>query len=220
MSYGCRLHHLILRLTFRKYSRKVLLSRGNTSSNLGWACLALLVLSTKKVFDSLADVTRALKLILRDRTSTVERLKREYGALRQLPPRENVVKVIDADFLPGDGPPFLVFDYIDGLDVGEMIDSRLFTPPDGLRLAREVAEGIRHLHEHGVYHCDIKPRNLIWTEHGTKVVNFNVSVVAGQELSHGGGSRRYLPPRPGLIRNSDRGRIGRSGPLRIWHYFV
>ena len=147
-----------------------------------------------KVFDSLADVTRALKLILRDRTSTVERLKREYGALRQLPPHENVVKVIDADFLPGDGPPFLVFDYIDGLDVGEMIDSRLFTPPDGLRLAREVAEGIRHLHEHGVYHCDIKPRNLIWTEHGTKVIDFNVSVVAAQELSHGGGSRRYLPP--------------------------
>jgi serine/threonine protein kinase len=147
-----------------------------------------------KVFDSLADVTRALKLILRDRTSTVERLKREYGALRQLPPHENVVKVIDADFLPGDGPPFLVFDYIDGLDVGEMIESRLFTPPDGLRLAREVAEGIRHLHEHGVYHCDIKPRNLIWTDHGTKLIDFNVSVVAAQELSHGGGSRRYLPP--------------------------
>jgi serine/threonine protein kinase len=147
-----------------------------------------------KVFDCLADVTRALKLILRDRTSTVERLKREYGTLRQLPPHENVVKVIDADFLPGDGPPFLVFEYVDGLDVGEMIDGRLFTPPDGLRLAREVAEGIHHLHKHGVYHCDIKPRNLIWTDHGTKLIDFNVSVVAAQELSHGGGSRRYLPP--------------------------
>ena len=48
------------------------------------------------------------------------------------------MKVIDADFCPGDGPPFLVFYYIDGLDVGEMIEGRLFTPPDGLRLAREV----------------------------------------------------------------------------------
>ena len=147
-----------------------------------------------KVFDSLADVTRALKLILRDRNSTVERLKREYTTLRQLPPHDNVVKVIDADFLPADGPPFLVFEYIDGLDVGEMIEGRLFTPPDGLRLAREVVEGIRHLHSHGVYHCDIKPRNLIWTDHGTKIIDFNVSVVAAQELSHGGGSRRYLPP--------------------------
>ena len=38
-----------------------------------------------KVFDTLADADRALKLILRDRHSTTERLKREYRHLRALP---------------------------------------------------------------------------------------------------------------------------------------
>jgi serine/threonine protein kinase len=147
-----------------------------------------------KVFDTLADADRALKLILRDRHSTTERLRKEYRTLHHLPTHEHVVKVIDADFLPGDGPPFLVFEFLDGLDVGEMLDNKLFTPADGLKLAREVASGLVHLHRHGVYHCDIKPRNLFWTEHGTKIIDFNVSVAAEDELSHGGGSRRYLPP--------------------------
>ena len=68
-----------------------------------------------KVFDTLADADRALKLILHDRHSTTERLKKEYRTLRyHLPPHEHVVKVIDADFLPGDGPPFLVFGFLTG----------------------------------------------------------------------------------------------------------
>jgi serine/threonine protein kinase len=148
-----------------------------------------------KVFDTLADADRALKLILHDRHSTTERLKKEYRTLRyHLPPQEHVVKVIDADFLPGDGPPFLVFEFLDGLDVGEMIENKIFAPADGLKLAREVTSGLAHLHRHGVYHCDIKPRNLLWTDHGTKIIDFNVSVAVEDELSHGGGSRRYLPP--------------------------
>jgi serine/threonine protein kinase len=147
-----------------------------------------------KVFDTLADTDRALKLILRDRHSTTERLKKEYRTLRNLPPHEHVVKVIDADFLPGDGPPFLVFEFLDGLDVGEMVESRLFAPADGLKLAREVASGLAHSHCHRVYHCDIKPRNLLWTDQGTKIIDFNVSVAVEDEISQGGGSHRYLPP--------------------------
>src|SRR5215468_4388639 len=147
-----------------------------------------------KVFHTLADTDRALKLILHDRHSTTERLKKEYRPLRNLPPHEHVVKVIDADFLPGDGPPFLVFEFLDGLDVGEMVEHKIFAPADGLKLAREVTSGLVHLHRHGLYHCDIKPRNLLWTDHGTKIIDFNVSVAVEDELSHGGGSRRYLPP--------------------------
>ena len=63
-----------------------------------------------------------------------------------------------------------------------------------LELGRHVAWGLEHLHEHGVFHCDIKPRNLLWTGRGTKIIDFNVSVAAKDEERRGGGSRRYLPP--------------------------
>ncbi|WP_295639271.1 protein kinase [uncultured Methylibium sp.] len=146
-----------------------------------------------KVIDTLGDVSRAMKLVLRDRVSTVDRLKKEYKTLLRIPDHPNVVKVIDADFIPGNGPPFIVFEYIDGLDVGEMIDGNLFAPEDALELARQVVSGLVHLHEAGVFHCDIKPRNLLWTDRGAKIIDFNVAVF-GANGDRGGGSRRYLPP--------------------------
>ncbi|XXT21723.1 protein kinase [Sorangium sp. So ce429] len=146
-----------------------------------------------KVIDTLGDVSRAMKLVLRDRVSTVDRLKKEYKTLLQIPDHPNVVKVIDADFIPG-GPPFIVFEFIDGFDVGEMIEGHALTREDALELGRHVASGLVHLHEHGVFHCDIKPRNLLWTGRGTKIIDFNVSVAAKDEERRGGGSRRYLPP--------------------------
>lgn len=147
-----------------------------------------------KVIDTLGDVSRAVKLILKDRHSTLERLKKEYRTLLRTPEHPNVVKVIDADVLPGGGPPFIVFEFVEGLDVGEMIESDLFSPEDALELVRQVAAGLAHLHQHGVYHCDIKPRNLLWTGPGTKIIDFNVSVLSSSGNGHGGGSRRYLPP--------------------------
>ena len=147
-----------------------------------------------KAIDTLGDVTRAIKLILRDRHSTLDRLKKEYRTLLRVPDHPHVVKVIDADLLPGGGPPFIVFEFVNGLDVGEMIETGLFAPEDAVDLARQVTEGLVHLHQHGVYHCDIKPRNLLWTDSGAKIIDFNVSVLATVGNGHGGGSRRYLPP--------------------------
>jgi serine/threonine protein kinase len=146
-----------------------------------------------KVIDTLGDVSRAMKLVLRDRISTVDRLKKEYKTLLRIPDHPNVVKVIDADLIPGNGPPYIVFEYIDGLDVGEMIEGNLFAPEDALELARQVVSGLVHLHESGVFHCDIKPRNLLWTDRGAKIIDFNVAVF-GASGDRGGGSRRYLPP--------------------------
>jgi len=146
-----------------------------------------------KVIDTLGDVSRAMKIVLNDRVSVVERLKKEYQTLLRIPDHPNVVKVIDADFLPGGKKPFIVFEYVDGLDVGEMIAGNLFSPEDALDLARQVAAGLVHLHGAGIFHCDIKPRNLLWTERGAKILDFNVSVRAGTD-ERGGGTRRYVPP--------------------------
>jgi serine/threonine protein kinase len=146
-----------------------------------------------KVVDTLGDVTRALKLILLDRHSTLERLKKEYKTLVHLPAHPQVVRVIDANVLPGDGPPYMLFEYVEGEDVGNLIYDARFAPEDALVLFRQVAEGLAHLHREGVYHCDIKPHNLLWTALGAKIIDFNVAVRT-EDNGHGGGSRRYLPP--------------------------
>lgn len=146
-----------------------------------------------KVVDTLGDVTRALKLILRDRHSTLERLKKEYKTLVHLPEHPHVVRVIDANVLPGDGPPYMLFEYVEGEDVGDLIQDGRFAAEDALVLFRQVTQGLVHLHREGVYHCDIKPSNLLWTIRGAKIIDFNVAVRT-EDNGHGGGSRRYLPP--------------------------
>ncbi|KPD17346.1 hypothetical protein ADM96_19465 [Burkholderia sp. ST111] len=147
-----------------------------------------------KVIDTLGDVARTVKLIVSDRHSTLDRLKKEYRHLVQIPEHPHVVRVLDADVIPSRDIPFLVFEYVEGADVGDMIRDRLLSPEDALELAKQVVDGLVHLHGNGFHHCDIKPRNLLWTQKGAKIIDFNVSVRADDKESRGGGSRRYLPP--------------------------
>lgn len=147
-----------------------------------------------KVIDTLGDVPRTVKLILHDRISTYERLKKEYRNLVQIPEHPHVVRVLYGDVLPGRDIPFLVFEYVEGTDVGDMIQQRLLAPEDALELGKQVIEGLAHLHASGFHHCDIKPHNLLWTQKGAKIIDFNVSVRADDREARGGGSRRYLPP--------------------------
>ncbi len=147
-----------------------------------------------KVIDTLGDVARAVKLIISDRHSTLERLKKEYRHLAHIPEHPHVVRVLDADVIPGREIPFLVFEYLEGSDIGDMIQQRSLSPEDVLELAKQVITGLAHLHAQGFHHCDIKPRNLLWTQKGAKIIDFNVSVSTDDRETRGGGSRRYLPP--------------------------
>lgn len=148
-----------------------------------------------KVFDSLGDVVRVIKLVTKDRRSVYERLRREYKTLTNLPDHPHVVKVIWADRMAdAKQTPYIVFEYVEGLDVSDLINAEALSLEDSVRIARESAEGLGHLHKHGVYHQDVKPSNLLWTDKGVRILDFNVAVTENDEVQGGGGTRRYLPP--------------------------
>ncbi|HCF7328978.1 TPA: protein kinase [Pseudomonas aeruginosa] len=148
-----------------------------------------------KVFDSLGDVVRVIKLVTKDRRSVYERLRREYKTLTNLPEHPHVVKVIWADRMAdAKQTPYIVFEYVEGLDVSDLIDAEALSLDDAVRIAREAAEGLAHLHKHGVYHQDVKPSNLLWTDKGVRIIDFNVAVSENDDVQGGGGTRRYLPP--------------------------
>ena len=146
-----------------------------------------------RVFDSFSDTSRVLKLIVKDRRSTFERLKREYSILERLPPHPNVVRVVWADKL-SDGTPFMVFEYVPGTGVDALLESDSFSPDDVKLLGLETLAGLVHLHENGVFHRDIKPSNLLWTDRGVRIIDFNVAVNADDDESRPGGTKRYVPP--------------------------
>ena len=146
-----------------------------------------------RVFDAYADTSRVLKIIVRDRRSTFQRLKQEYSVLERLPPHPNVVRVVWADKLRDD-TPYLVFEYVPGTGVNDLLDTGSLSPEDVRRLGTDTLAGLDHLHRHGVFHRDIKPSNLLWTDQGVRIIDFNVAVRQEDDEAPPGGTRRYIPP--------------------------
>lgn len=146
-----------------------------------------------KVYDTIGDIERVLKLITRDPYSVYERLRQEYVTLLHLPKHRHVVEVVWADRLPDD-TPYIVFEYIQGWDVEKLRNDQALSMEDAVTIARQAAEGLAHLHRNNVYHLDIKPSNLLWTERGVRIIDFNVAESDTFEATTTGGTRRYLPP--------------------------
>lgn len=153
-----------------------------------------------KVFDAFSDREFVLKLITKDRYSNLQRLIREFRTLMNLPKHQNVVDVIWADTFPDD-TPFIVFEFLDGQDVEEMIEKDLLSWSDSIQIAKDSIEGLIHLHANGVYHQDIKPSNLLWTNEGVKLIDFNVAAADWDKELAAGGTRRYMPPDYDLTTN-------------------
>jgi serine/threonine protein kinase len=146
-----------------------------------------------KVLDSLDDTVLVLKLVTRDRRSVYERLRQEYKTLRQIPEHPHIVKVIFAGHLK-DNTPFIIFEYVKGQDVEHFIKSKTLALEKAVQIAQQTAIGLAHLHQSGVYHQDIKPSNLLLTEQGIRIIDFNIAISDRDEATISAGTRKYLPP--------------------------
>jgi hypothetical protein len=147
-----------------------------------------------RVYDNLADEDRAIKVVHKGSDSVVERLKREFQLLLNLPRHRCIVEVRDADYLDLGRVPYLVFEFVNGHDAKVLVAERTLGPADVVRFGIDVAEGLVHLHGEGISHCDIKPANLLRTDVGCKILDFNVATRADDSLSQVGGTPQYAPP--------------------------
>ncbi|WP_328358145.1 protein kinase [Streptomyces sp. NBC_00445] len=157
-----------------------------------------------QVYNTLDDTDEVLKIITRDRESVRERLESEYRVLRRIAPHPNLVRLIDAEFLPRGEFPYLRMEYVEGQDLKRVLDQgRPLGPADVRKLLDDCLAGLAHLHAGGVFHCDIKPSNLLWTADGARILDFNAAVSADSTLTPTLGSPRYLAPEAtGLTRPS------------------
>jgi serine/threonine-protein kinase len=105
----------------------------------------------------------ALKLIRADRLSkpkVVRRFLREIEAAGRLDQHPNVVHAYDAG--QEGGRLFLALEYVDGPNLGQLVQQRGPLPvADACDYVRQAALGLQHAFEQGVVHRDIKPSNLL-----------------------------------------------------------
>ena len=133
--------------------------------------------SVYRSHDRLLERPVALKILHEQFTRDddyVERFRREARAVAQLT-HPNIVTVIDRG--EQDGRQFIVFEYVDGLNLKELLEQEgTLSPREAIELGLQVARGLAFAHEQGLVHRDVKPQNVIIDAEGrAKVTDFGIA---------------------------------------------
>jgi eukaryotic-like serine/threonine-protein kinase len=133
--------------------------------------------SVYRAHDRLLERTVALKILHEQFTRDddyVERFRREARAVAQLT-HPNIVTVIDRG--EQDGRQFIVFEYVDGMNLKElMAQEGPLSAREAIELALQIARGLAFAHDQGLVHRDVKPQNVLLDADGrAKVTDFGIA---------------------------------------------
>ncbi|GAB5403667.1 MAG: hypothetical protein Aurels2KO_18980 [Aureliella sp.] len=139
-------------------------------------------------------------------SDTVARFEREMAAVGLLR-HSHIVEATDAG--EENGLHYLVLEYVDGTDVGKIINyAGKLSLADACEIVRQTSLGLQHAHEQSLVHRDVKPSNLLIDRNGTvKIADMGISLLqADSDLTTPGqimGSLDYIAPeqveRPGDV---------------------
>ncbi|MGB7343070.1 MAG: serine/threonine-protein kinase [Pirellulaceae bacterium] len=127
----------------------------------------------------------AIKLLPRERVDQpgwLDRFDREMTSVANLE-HPNVVRATDAGHQ--DGWHYLVMEFLDGMDVGQ-VASRMqqIEVADVCEIIRQAALGLAHIHDAGLVHRDIKPSNLMLCRDGNvKILDLGLVLAGDDPLS-------------------------------------
>jgi serine/threonine protein kinase len=104
-----------------------------------------------------------------------ERFQREAQALARLS-HPHIVTVHDfgraGDFY------FLLMEFIDGVNLRQLLRTKRLTPKEALSIVPPICEALQCAHDHGIVHRDIKPENLLIDKAGTvKIADFGIAKI-------------------------------------------
>ena len=140
----------------------------------------------------------ALKIVNiggKDDLKYLEQAKHEFR-VGQMLNHPNLVKVYaletEGGWFSGPKKAKLLIEYVPGKTMDKL---PLLRMAKALRVFERVADGLTHMHKHGVYHADMKPNNLIYSG-GTrvKVLDYGLAWVKGEAKNRVQGTPEYMAP--------------------------
>src|SRR5579862_3983772 len=152
-------------------------------------------------YDRLLERNVALKVLhphFGDDPEYIERFRREARAVAQLS-HPHIVTVIDRG--ASDGNQFIVFEYVEGENLKQLLD-RSGPLPVGraVELGIQIADALAFAHAHDLVHRDVKPQNILIDLAGdAKVTDFGIvrSLDVERGVTQTGtvlGTSNYLSP--------------------------
>src|SRR6185436_3603494 len=115
----------------------------------------------------------AIKLV-RSGFSSANLVRRFHAERRTLAALEhpNIARLLDGGTTE-DGQPYLVMEYVDGVDVEAHCEARRLPLGERLELFLAVCAAVEHAHRNLVVHRDLKPGNVLVTADGVpKLLDF------------------------------------------------
>jgi eukaryotic-like serine/threonine-protein kinase len=145
------------------------------------------------------ELERAVAVKLLAATGTAPRFEREARSAASLS-HPNIVGVFDYGTF--EGRPYLVLEHVPGGTLDERVWAAAPEPlPDeqAKEIARDLAAGLAHAHEHGIIHRDLKPSNILFDGEGhAKIADFGVArALSDATLTTTGavvGTAQYMAP--------------------------
>jgi serine/threonine protein kinase len=130
----------------------------------------------------------ALKILAPERVTDArfaERFLREAKTLAKLN-HPNIVTV--HDFGQVDGYFYLVMEFVDGVNLRELLRGGRLSSREALAIVPAICEALQYAHDRGVVHRDIKPENILLDKEGkVKIADFGIArlMAGGPEAEAG-----------------------------------
>ncbi|HYU44449.1 MAG TPA: protein kinase [Vicinamibacteria bacterium] len=181
-------------------------SRYEILSTLGKGGMGVVYLARDQQLDEEVALKVLRPDVMKEDPTLLDRFKQEIKLARRITHR-NVLRT--HDFGEAAGTPYISMEYLEGVTLKDLIASKGALPIGvGLRIAKQMCQGLEAAHAQGVVHRDIKPQNmLILPETGDlKIMDFGIArvseVKAGTAPGASGlttagtvmGTPDYIPP--------------------------
>jgi tetratricopeptide (TPR) repeat protein len=118
----------------------------------------------------------AVKLLYGPHVEESARFLREASILRQF--ADPLVVRHIAHGVSEDGQPYLVMEWLNGMDLGSRLKNGRLGAAEAVRLCTQVADALAIIHKEGIVHRDLKPSNIFLLEgdtHRIKLLDFGTA---------------------------------------------
>jgi serine/threonine protein kinase len=117
----------------------------------------------------------------KDFTNEVEKLKKVNEN-----PNPHVVKILNSGITESGSLPFIEMEFIEGPDLGELLKQPhdpIFTIPEIIKVANQLASALAHCHKVSVKHGDIKSNNVKFNIHTGNYVllDFGLAIMSNEQ---------------------------------------
>ena len=116
---------------------------------------------------------KILSTNLLDDPAFAERFSREARAMAMMN-HPNIIAIYD--FGCREKYYFLVMEYVDGLNLRQLVSTGEIKPEDAIQLVPQLCDALQYAHDRGVVHRDIKPENVLISQEGRiKIADFGLA---------------------------------------------